>query len=156
MKSKLFSLAVIVVFTSLTITTMAKDFKEVKNPPVDENFETFYSKFYSDAAFQQSRIYWPLDGGKFQFGAEGLQKWTQETLFNVAISGFSLKSPVAIKENVNSKLSSDQIATIGAVRTLEMKDGIYIEQFYQNGTDWSMEYHYKLINNKWFLIYYKS
>jgi len=149
MKTKLFSLAVIVVFTSLTITTMAKGFKEVKKPPVDENFETFYSKFYSDAAFQQSRIYWPLDGGMHQisFGPDGKTTTTKWVKGN-KITYLNLETPKASYDKEN------KIAPSTATRTIELKDGIYIETFASQGCGCSIIYHYKLIDNKWYLVYY--
>ena len=39
-----------------------KQIKNLQQPVADENFSTFYKKFYSDSLFQVSRVVFPLKG----------------------------------------------------------------------------------------------
>jgi hypothetical protein len=97
-----------------------------------ENFDEFYIKFHSDSVFQMSRIVFPLEG----ISVDGFeqQEWTRE---NWEI----LKTSVYDIDTAEYKWSVNKTAK-------EFVEKIWIED-----SGFSLEYRYKIIKGKWFLVY---
>lgn len=98
-----------------------------------EDFGVFNKKFHSDTIFQLDRIKFPLEGGY----ADGFERgeWTKD-------NWEYLKSPLPAKdlpEEYKQKVTySDTLVT----------EKIWIEN-----SGFSTERHFKVINDKWYLVY---
>lgn len=97
-----------------------------------EDFDRFYDKFHKDSVFQMSSIKFPLDGIKFDSGKE--MKWSKNNwsmlktrIFDVDTSEFKIQY---IKNN----------------------DSFYQKFWIENSGFWG-EYQFRLIENKWYLVY---
>lgn len=103
-----------------------------KRKNIIEDFDRFYDKFHKDSIFQISRIKFPLDGAKFDSGEEmkwSINNWTmlKTRIFDVDTTEFK----VEFKKN---------------------KDSFYEKFWIENSGFWG-EYKFRLIENKWYLVY---
>jgi len=101
-----------------------------------ENFEEFNKKFHSDSLFQVSRVDFPIEG-KHITGFEQ-SNWTRKNWQFQAI-------PVAEKTEIGEYQHS-----------LVKTDTLITEKFWIDNSGFEVERQFKLINNKWFLIYYND
>ncbi len=102
-----------------------------------EDFQTFYTKFLKDGAFQLSRIQFPLDGDISEDGrmiSDKIEKEDWELLIGSIYDVDTTEYRVEIKEDPKDVFHRIYIPD----------SGIDIVSKYQN------------INNKWYLVYYKS
>ena len=101
-----------------------------------ENFEEFNCQFHSDSIFQLSRINFPIEG-KLIEGFEK-QNWTSK-------NWELMKIPVSEKSSLPNHKHS-----------VRKTDGILIEKFWIDNSDFLVERRFKKIDGKWFLIYYND
>ena len=98
----------------------------------DEDFKTFYTKFHQDSLFQTSRIKFPLKG----IYKDGFRKenWTKEN-WNM------LKTPI------------QEVDTLQFKTSLYQTENEFYEKIWIENSGFSIEYKFKKIDGKWFLIY---
>ncbi|MBL0738209.1 hypothetical protein JI750_15020 [Flavobacterium sp. GN10] len=101
-----------------------------------ESFEEFNKKFHSDSLFQVSRVDFPIEG-KHVAGFEQYN-WTRKNWQFQAI-------PVAEKTEIGEYQHS-----------LVKTDTLVTERFWIDNSGFEVERQFKLIGNKWFLIYYND
>ncbi|WP_125720273.1 hypothetical protein [Flavobacterium ustbae] len=101
-----------------------------------ENFEEFNKKFHSDSLFQVSRVDFPI-GGKHVSGFEQYN-WTRK---NWQFQAVPVAENTAIEDYQHSLVKTDTLIT---------------EKFWIPDSGFEVERQFKLINNKWFLIYYSD
>lgn len=97
-----------------------------------ENFDEFYNKFHKDSVFQVSRTKFPL-GGMSVSGSEKT-KWTRTNLPLLKIKVYDIDTTqykISIKRTANSVIQK-----------------VWIED-----SGFKFECRFKLIDNKWFLVY---
>lgn len=101
-----------------------------------ENFEEFNRQFHSDSIFQLSRINFPIEGKLI----EGFDKqsWTSK-------NWELMKTPVSKKSSLPNYR-----------HTLNKNDNIVIEKFWIDNSDFIVERRFRIIDGKWFLIYYND
>lgn len=103
---------------------------------VAENFEEFNKKFHSDSIFQVSRVDFPIEG-KHVSGFEQYN-WTRKNWEFLAI-------PVSEKTEIGEYEHS-----------LVKTDSLITERFWIPDSGFEVERQFKLIDNKWFLIFYND
>ncbi|WET01941.1 hypothetical protein [Flavobacterium sp. YJ01] len=103
---------------------------------VAENFEEFNKKFHSDSIFQVSRVDFPIEG-KHVSGFEQYN-WTRK---NWEFHAIPVSEKIEIGEYEHSLTKTDSLIT---------------ERFWIPDSGFEVERQFKLINNKWFLIYYND
>lgn len=101
-----------------------------------ENFEEFNKKFHSDSLFQVSRVDFPIEG-KHVYGFEQYS-WSRKNWQFQAV-------PVAEKSGIGEYQHS-----------LIKTDTLITEKFWIPNSGFEVERQFKLIKNKWFLIYYND
>ncbi|MDQ6529949.1 hypothetical protein [Flavobacterium sp. LHD-85] len=101
-----------------------------------ESFEEFNKKFHSDSLFQVSRVDFPIEG-KHVAGFEQYN-WTRKNWQFQAI-------PVAEKTEIGEYQHS-----------LVKTDTLITEKFWIDNSGFEVERQFKLIKNKWVLIYYND
>ncbi|WP_343588169.1 hypothetical protein [Flavobacterium sp.] len=101
-----------------------------------ENFDEFNKKFHSDSLFQVSRVDFPIEGQHVS-GFEQYN-WTRKNWQFQAI-------PVAEKSEIEEYQHS-----------LVKTDTLITERFWIPDSGFEVERQFKLIQNKWFLIYYND
>lgn len=101
-----------------------------------ENFEEFNKKFHSDSIFQISRVDFPIEG-KYVSGFDQ-HYWTKKN-WEFQIIPVSEKS--MSEEYLHSLVKTDSVIT---------------ERFWIQDSGFEVERTFKLINNKWFLVYYND
>lgn len=101
-----------------------------------ESFEEFNKKFHSDSLFQVSRVDFPIEG-KHVAGFEQYN-WTRKNWQFQAI-------PVAEKTEIGEYQHS-----------LVKTDTLITEKFWIDNSGFEVERQFRLIKNKWFLIYYND
>lgn len=117
-----------------SIESKNKALKE-KLEPV-ENFEEFNKKFHSDSLFQVSRVDFPIEG-KHISGFEQYN-WTKK---NWQFHAIPVAEKIEIGEYQHSLVKTDSLIT---------------ERFWIPDSGFEVERQFKLINSKWFLIYYND
>ena len=97
-----------------------------------ENFDEFYNKFHSDSIFQISRIKFPLAGKR----VDGFKeiKWTKKRWSMMKTMIYDIDTTVFRTEYKKS--------------SKEFEQKIWLEN-----SGFSTEYRFKLINDKWYLVY---
>jgi hypothetical protein len=101
-----------------------------------ENFEEFNKKFHSDSLFQVSRVDFPIEG-KHVSGFEQYN-WTRK---NWQFQAIPVAEKTEIGEYQHSLLKTDTLVT---------------EKFWIPNSGFEVERQFKLIKNKWVLIYYND
>ncbi|UPZ15389.1 DUF4348 domain-containing protein [Flavobacterium humidisoli] len=101
-----------------------------------ENFDEFNKKFHSDSIFQVSRVDFPIEG-KHVSGFEQYN-WTKK---NWQFQVIPVAEKTEIEEYQHSLVKTDTLIT---------------ERFWIPNSGFEVERQFKLINNKWFLIYYND
>lgn len=104
-----------------------------------ENFEAFYLRFNADLDFQNSRIAYPLDGENF----DGTSDETKSIRYN-----WTLKDSLDFN---NFKLDTAIYKT-----DRQVSENLVIEKIYIPNSGFKIESHFKLINGKWFLVWFSS
>ncbi|MDA6072342.1 hypothetical protein NJT12_22190 [Flavobacterium sp. AC] len=101
-----------------------------------ENFDVFNSQFHSDSVFQISRVDFPIDG----ISVSGFDRhnWTKENWKFINV-------PVSEKNEIQNYEHS-----------LVKSDTLIIERFWIPDSGFEVERQFKLIKNKWFLVYYND
>jgi hypothetical protein len=115
-----------------TSDSIAKPIKK----ELPENFDEFNKKFHSDSIFQVSRVDFPIEG-KHVSGFEQYNLTRKNWQFQVI--------PVAEKTEIEEYQHS-----------LVKTDTLITEKFWIPDSDFEVERQFKLIDNKWFLIYYND
>jgi hypothetical protein len=97
-----------------------------------EDFDKFYDKFHKDSLFQVSRTKFPLGG----MSIEGVKKtqWTRENL------------PLM-------KAKIYEIDTTHYKVAFKRTEKTFTQKVWVEGSEFSSECRFKLINNKWYLVY---
>jgi hypothetical protein len=97
-----------------------------------ENFDTFYNKFHSDSLFQMARIKFPLEGQN--------------------IDGF--KKTKWVKANwIMLKTKIYDVDTTKFITNYKKSKTDFIAQCHTEDSGFSSEYRFKIIKNKWHLVY---
>lgn len=109
--------------------------KKIENKSA-ENFDQFNIKFHSDSVFQLSRVDFPIEGTHIA-GFERYN-WTKKNWEFLAI-------PVSDKSEFEEYQHS-----------LVKTDTLITEKFWIPDSGFEVERTFKLINNKWFLVYYND
>lgn len=110
-----------------------------------ENFEEFYSKFYSDSTFQINRIEFPLKGYNSDFD-DGIPDDVREELSMKPQEEFMWKkNEWEMLKNVNDE---------NLKKELNKSDTLVVERIYKEASGYEILRKFKPINNKWYLIYY--
>ncbi|WP_428228538.1 hypothetical protein [Flavobacterium sp.] len=101
-----------------------------------ENFDMFNSRFHSDSVFQISRVDFPIDG----ISVSGFDRhnWRKENWKFITV-------PVSEKNEIENYEHS-----------LVKTDTLVIERFWIPKSGFEVERQFKLLKNKWFLIYYND
>ena len=150
-KKSLIFLLMVIIFCQLNTNCQAdtKQNQNIQQQVLDENFDTFYKKFYSDSLFQISRITFPMKGiNSDEYDPDLGDKnppyfWKKKdwnflhTLDQNIVKdkheyGVDVYKKV-IKHNTNS---------------------FVVEKIYREESGYSEERWFKKANGKWFLIYY--
>jgi hypothetical protein len=99
-----------------------------------EDFEVFNKRFHTDTLFQMERIKFPLEGGY----ADGFERgeWTKD-------NWEYFENPIPAKD-----LPKDY------KQKVTHSDTLVTESIWIDNSGFSTERHFKLINDKWFLVYY--
>lgn len=106
-----------------------------------EEFDLFYIKFYQDSIFQISRICFPV-GGVIKYWNENndpniiIEKWQESKMPIISSKETLLKH----YNNIESSITK--------------ADSMVIEKHWIENSGFSIERRYKLIYNKWYLVYY--
>ncbi|MBB4801957.1 hypothetical protein HNP37_002018 [Flavobacterium nitrogenifigens] len=108
----------------------------VKTKIQSENFEDFNKKFHADSLFQVSRVDFPIEG-KHISGFEQ-HEWTRK---NWQFQVIPVAEGTEIGEYEHSVVKTDSLVT---------------EKFWIPDSGFEVERQFKLINNKWFLIFYND
>jgi hypothetical protein len=96
-----------------------------------EDFNGFYDRFHIDSEFQMSRIKFPLSGVKIDSTSK--KEWNKD----------------------NWPLMKTRIYDIDTTKyKIEYKktDNAFTQKFWLEDSDFSSEYRFELIGNKWFLV----
>ena len=101
-----------------------------------ENFDEFNKKFHSDSLFQVSRVDFPIEGQHVS-GFEQYN-WTRK---NWQFQAIPVAEKTEIEEYQHSLVKTDTLVT---------------EKFWIPDSGFEVERQFKLIHNKWFLIYYND
>ncbi|OXA80438.1 hypothetical protein SAMN05444397_102211 [Flavobacterium aquidurense] len=101
-----------------------------------EKFNQFNIRFHSDSIFQISRIDFPIEG--LSVSGFDRHKWTKENWEFMII-------PVSEKNTIDEYEHS-----------LIKNDSLVIERFWIPDSGFEVERQFKLIRNKWFLVYYND
>ncbi|MBO9583842.1 MAG: hypothetical protein J7574_06755 [Flavobacterium sp.] len=137
--------AVAFIFTSCNkVKVESQNLNAVRNDSIakpikkelPENFDEFNIKFHSDSLFQVSRVDFPIEG-KHIAGFEQYN-WTRKNWQFQAV-------PVAEKSEIEEYQHS-----------LVKTDTLITERFWIPNSGFEVERQFKLIHNKWFLIYYND
>jgi hypothetical protein len=110
--------------------------KKLEKSEPAENFDEFNKKFHSDSVFQVSRVDFPIEG-KHVSGFEQYD-WNRKNWQFQAV-------PVAEKTEIGEYQHS-----------LVQRDTLITERFWIPDSGFEVERQFKLIGNKWFLIYYND
>lgn len=107
-----------------------------KKKELVENFDEFNKKFHSDSLFQVSRVDFPIEG----MHVSGFEQynWTRK---NWQFQAIPVAEKTEIDEYEHSLIKTDTLIT---------------EKFWIPNSGFEVERQFKLINNKWFLIYYND
>ncbi|TAF09524.1 MAG: DUF4348 domain-containing protein [Flavobacteriia bacterium] len=97
-----------------------------------EDFDEFYDKFHKDSIFQMSRINFPLDGIKVDSDVE--KKWSK-------MNWTVLKTKIYEVDTTEFK-----------IQYKKANDSFYQKFWIENSGFWG-EYKFRLIGNKWYLVY---
>lgn len=101
-----------------------------------ENFDQFDAHFHSDSLFQISRIDFPIEG--LSVSGFDKHKWTKENWEFMVV-------PVSSKNKIGNYEHS-----------LVKTDTLVIERFWIPDSGFEVERQFKLIKDKWFLVYYND
>jgi hypothetical protein len=102
----------------------------------NEKFDEFNIRFHSDSIFQISRIDFPIEG--LSVSGFDKHKWTKQNWEFMII-------PVSEKNKIDDYEHS-----------LIANDTLVIERFWIPDSGFEVERQFKLIRNKWFLVYYND
>jgi len=108
------------------------------NASTDEDFKSFYLKFNQDLSFQNSRIKYPLKGKYYT-------KNNKNPDFDY---NFTLSDHLDFD---NHKLDT----TIYSIRR-KMGNGVVEEKLFVPNSEVLTNYTFKLLDGKWFLVYYEE
>jgi hypothetical protein len=108
------------------------------NKTISENFENFYNRFTSDSTFQISRVVFPLKGAKYYFDND-----------------LKADSTPWIKDKWEFCTTNIYKIDTSKYKTNLLRNGFDIkkEVWIQN-SGFFMERDFKLINGKWFQVYF--
>lgn len=97
-----------------------------------ENFDRFYDRFHSDSLFQLSRIRFPLGG----YRADGVEhaKWSQK-------DWPLMRTRIYDVDTTEFKIS------------YRKSDTEFIQKVWLEDSGFSSEARFRLINNRWYLVY---
>jgi len=115
------------------------------NVPIDKNvksiesFESFYSKFYQDSIFQKERVKFPIKGILNSNDIHGEYIWTENNWHRI----YTIKKDSII----DGQLYKKEIKKFYSIVT----DRVYIDS-----AGFETICRYKLIENKWYLVYFSS
>jgi hypothetical protein len=97
-----------------------------------EKFETFYSRFHSDSAFQYSRLHFPLQGKRID--GDGERSWTKENWTTLTVPVFEVDT---------------SIFSI----TYEQQPRSFTQKSWIDNSGFSVEFRFEVIKRKWYLVY---
>ena len=102
-----------------------------------ESFREFLEHFISDSEFRKDRIRFPIDGViTNDYGEVEEYKWNE-----IDWNFFS-------EEDINYKKNSNIISEV------INEEGYVIWRLYKENSGYDIQYRFKLIKNKWHLVYY--
>jgi hypothetical protein len=115
-----------------------KSVEIIQGEETDNDFESFYKKFYSDTAFQKTRIVLPLAGEILEWEEDSVIKddWTSRKIYVTSYD-------TILKYQQNARL------------ILEKTNGICVEKIFIENSGFQMERKFVLNGSKWFLMEYK-
>lgn len=130
LKRALFFLILVLFFTNCNKSKTAINIQQEKI--LAENFNSFYDQFHSDSLFQMARIKFPLEGGNI----DGFRKakWEKEDWNMLKIKIYDVDTT---KFKINYKKTNTS----------------FIEKCYAEDSGFSSEYRFKMMENKWYLVY---
>ena len=103
------------------------------DPTADEAFDTFYTQFMNDSAFQMERIQFPLPGQKFTEEIEdSTYRWPREEW---------------------RVLSEPQIDPSNFTRNLQVSDTLATDEITGMSTGFYFKMVYRPVGRKWHLVY---
>jgi hypothetical protein len=103
-----------------------------------EEFNSFYNRFTTDSAFQISRVIFPLEGATYFVNyRDELDSipWNKDK-WKFCIANIYKLDSIKYKMNI-------------LIQGSDVKENIWIK-----GSGFEMERRFKLINGKWYLVYY--
>ena len=103
-----------------------------------EKFNVFYEHFHSDSVFQISRIIFPLNGYEINENYNPIERTDEDFHWN--------KSDWKIHRKING--------TKDLKITTNQSDNLVVETIFIPNTGFEIVRKFKLINGKWFLIFY--
>ncbi|MBK8698563.1 MAG: hypothetical protein IPN29_03090 [Saprospiraceae bacterium] len=97
-----------------------------------EDFDAFYQKFHTDRDFQFSRLKFPMGGSSIDDNGE--KKWTKKNWQPLKVKVFDVdKSKYKV--------------------TFKKTDKTFVQKVWIEGSGFSSECRFELINGKWMLVY---
>jgi len=126
----------LVVISILTINGSCGNHQRNSAQSKGEDFDSFYLKFNQDLDFQNSRITYPLKGKNYS-------RENKNTNFDY---NFTLNDHLDFE---NHKLDK----TVYSINR-KVADGVVEEKLFIPNSEFQVEYTFKLMNGKWFLVYY--
>jgi|ERR1035437_13064 hypothetical protein len=127
----LITVSVIILLTFISCSRFQTQEKKNISKSSMEDFDSFYDKFHNDSLFQISRLKFPLEGGPDRGDIN--EEWTKE-------NWHILKTKIYDVDTTKYKVF------------YEKREKSFTEKVWIEDSGFSFEYHFGLINNKWFLV----
>lgn len=131
-----------------------------------EDIETFLSKFFSDAPFQIERIIFPLKGASYleenpgEYSLQQSFNWkaTEWKFVNYKLNYKNDQSDEKIINSLATQYSGKNYSVCKIKNGNKLMKLIFFIKAYDSESQidqiYSKEFHFKLENNKWYLVFY--
>lgn len=132
----------------------------------EEKFETFLDKFFSDATFQKERILFPLGGASYleenpgEYSLQQSFSWksSEWKFVNYKLNFKNDQSDEKIINSLATQYSGKNYSVCKIKNENKLMKLIFFIKVYDSESQidqiYSKEFHFKLKNNKWYLVFY--
>ena len=132
-KTKLIAPAVILILVAVMLSCRTSKHAAAEPPGIlHENFDRFYDRFHSDTVFQLSRVRFPLGG----YRADGMEevKWSRDNWPYMRTRIYDVDTTIY---KISYKKTENE----------------FVQKVWLENSGFSSESRFRLIKNKWFLVY---